>query len=683
MLVLSKTPQVSLSRQAQSRALDSSLRAAAKVIVRARILNAVALSLPFFLLADFFYVCAARFTLAVLPNWPLLLLLIAWAGGLVIWTRRQRVGTGEAARYLDRHLGLDERVSTCVEIINRHRLVGGNSVPGAIQRALLQDVGETLQQKAKLLPRAHHFSLSLGTALAIGGTLLAFTAALVLPTNAGTLRAEHSALENSLRQQLTEVQTLRGEVAANKQLSDDLRSSILSQLDQVQSSLSNPGLDQSSAMAALADSEQKLRTLLQTPSSDFDALVTAAKLVWGAAVNLGWDPDNASVQTDMGKATDASVYLSHSLINLNGAQEPGLTSALGQAASSAAARDAPLGTALSQANDDVRSRDRQKAAGELVTASQRFAALEGQRQNSETLETVLSQLNSGREQIAQIGQTAQHKAQVGFRVRPPANSAANSNSQSTASGGQAGADQQGTATANGDGGDQNGSVGAIPHVGGNAPAYGAGSGGQSSNESPAQVGSGNGPAGGSGVGGGAAGQNSANGGSTAAGQGGGSAGGSGNGQTGTFGGQVTGPVGGTSGAISQVANPSGNGVSAGGATQPSQAGSTQSPGDEVYLPPTPQAGQAGSGANSSATAQGSDPQTSGQGGRVGDGASSNDGSGVISGTGAGSAVQVHTPYKQVIGQYTQQATAALEHTYIPPDAKQYVKDYFSNLGSSK
>ncbi|MDQ2808523.1 MAG: hypothetical protein M3Z04_16685, partial [Chloroflexota bacterium] len=38
-----------------------------------------------------------------------------------------------------------------------------------------------------------------------------------------------------------------------------------------------------------------------------------------------------------------------------------------------------------------------------------------------------------------------------------------------------------------------------------------------------------------------------------------------------------------------------------------------------------------------------------------------------------------TPYSQVIGTYRDAAAQALDHSYIPPDAKTYVRDYFDSL----
>ena len=48
--------------------------------------------------------------------------------------------------------------------------------------------------------------------------------------------------------------------------------------------------------------------------------------------------------------------------------------------------------------------------------------------------------------------------------------------------------------------------------------------------------------------------------------------------------------------------------------------------------------------------------------------------------GLGSITTVHTPYTEVLGQYSQQAIDALDRAYVPPDAKQYVREYFTALG---
>jgi hypothetical protein len=48
-------------------------------------------------------------------------------------------------------------------------------------------------------------------------------------------------------------------------------------------------------------------------------------------------------------------------------------------------------------------------------------------------------------------------------------------------------------------------------------------------------------------------------------------------------------------------------------------------------------------------------------------------------SGPGTNPGVKTPYNKVIGKYQDTAAQALDHTYIPADAKQYVRDYFNSL----
>src|SRR5207249_2450561 len=63
-------------------------------------------------------------------------------------------------------------------------------------------------------------------------------------------------------------------------------------------------------------------------------------------------------------------------------------------------------------------------------------------------------------------------------------------------------------------------------------------------------------------------------------------------------------------------------------------------------------------------------------GRVGSGSTEGSRPG---GSGLGALTKIRTPYTEVLGKYAQQATQALDRAYVPPDAKQYVRDYFSEL----
>lgn len=684
MLILSRKPRTGFRAESWSLSIDAGLRAAGRRILWRRRLSALAFTLPILALAVALYVGVARFTFLELPRWPVLLFFVPWLIGLAVWSARQRITSAEAARFLDQKLHLDERMSTCVEVINSARLRHGPRPSNGVSHALFVDAAEALDSHLYQLPGPFRVHVGLPNALAVAGTLLLLGGALILPAGVDLLRAEKSALSQSVQEQLTTVESLKLDIANNKALSSDLQKSMLGELDSLESKLKAPGIDQAGGIAALADTEEQLRSQLQTPSSDFDALVAAAQVVAGGVEsNLSWDPEQAVSKTDLGRAAEATAFLAGQVSQLGTNQERRLASTIDRGSSQAATSDAKLGAQLGAGAEAIRTRDRNKAAQALTQAAAGFAQADRERENSVALETTLSKLNKGREQIAQIGKPAGPKAQVGFRRR---GAGAGSASQTTVA---SPSDQTNPNDAQGDGsaqgGQRSGTGGAL---GSSAPAYGGTQPGGPSSAAPGGPPSansgqgGNQSAGSSNVAGGS-GKNAQPGGlggtsqSVSAGSAGGSSGNTG--QTGTLQGQINGPVGGTSGAISQVKNPAGTGAGA-SSDQGGQAGTQASADDEqVYLPPksnnTPGEPAAEGTPGEASTG---DPQTAGQAGRAGSGGDS--GAQTASGRGLGGLAPVHTPYKEVIGQYAAQATDALERAYIPPDAKDYVRDYFSGLG---
>jgi hypothetical protein len=148
-----------------------------------------------------------------------------------------------------------------------------------------------------------------------------------------------------------------------------------------------------------------------------------------------------------------------------------------------------------------------------------------------------------------------------------------------------------------------------------------------------------------------------------------------------LGGSINGPVGGAGGAISRVPNPSGSGNAAPDDASASNSSTENATGgDEVYVPKEGASGEEGTeGRLPGGPNEGTEEaNTDGVGGRIGEGEST--GAEVSSGTGEGGAVRVQTPYREVLADYAREATEAINRAYVPPDAKQYVKDYFSELG---
>lgn len=680
MLLLSKRPQPSLNAETWSYTLDNALRAAGERILWRRALRTCAISLPLLVGAIAFYIALLRFTLADLPHWPVLLVFVPWLLFVWLWTRAQRVTSAEAARFLDRHLGLDERVSTCVEVLNRTRL---DRAPGAnrgVQFALLVDAAEALDERLLGLPGRLSFRWTRWNVLAVSVAMVALFSAIAFPTYVELARVERGAVARAVQDQLAQVVALRAEIADNPHLSSNLKTAMLAELDALEQKLQSPNLDQATGIAMLADAEQKLRTRLHTPSADFDGLVAAAQLVWtSAAQNSEWDPEQALSTTDLGRASEASLFLSDNVGGMNNNEERRVSFSLDRASDQASGRDAALSKLLAEASEGVRTRDHTPAARALVEASRKFAEANNQREDAVALENVLAKLNKGREQIAQAGRPQTKKAQVGFRRR---GSAAGSSTptpdledfQPTAD-----AQQPGRAGARGN----SGTSGLGPVVGeSNVASYGASQSSKDTGGQPAKTGGqdGGGPPG-SGPGGGSEGQDSGQAGGNQQSAGGGSAGGTStdSGEQGTLGGSINGPVGGAGGAISQVPNPAGQGneqedsdSTPGGSGE----GSAGEGDEQVYVPET--GGTEGAEGSVGADTGDEDANTEGVEGRPGEG--EGNGAQLSSSSGGGGAVRVQTPYREVIAEYARQATEAIERAYVPTDAKEYVKEYFSELG---
>src|SRR5437588_12639302 len=93
-------------------AIQRALGAARSRIRWRRAVRGVAAALFVPVLAAAAWAYAARFTMLGLPRWPPLAFLLAWLIALLLWSRADRISPAQSARFLDRALALDERVST-------------------------------------------------------------------------------------------------------------------------------------------------------------------------------------------------------------------------------------------------------------------------------------------------------------------------------------------------------------------------------------------------------------------------------------------------------------------------------------------------------------------------------------------------------------------------------------------
>jgi hypothetical protein len=414
----------------------------------------------------------------------------------------------------------------------------------------------------------------------------------------------------------------------------------------------------------------------QAPS-DFLGLIAAAKTVQNATVaaarnapvqftvDIAWSPEDLPDLSELGRAADAARTLTGWIATLNSAQLRGLSEALERAEQQSVSEDPALAQHLMDSSRGVAAKDVEKSIVSLSAVSDGFLAADKRWQRAGAVEQALADLDEGRQTLAEAGAQEVKKGQVGFR-RPGAPGTGGNNAQA----GTPAADAQSESTETGDGShgvtkDDPSAFG--QQMGMNSPDFTSPGGSQGGQPVDAN---GQGSSQGAGSQGGSQGQPGGDG------QPGSTAGGGTGDAPGTFGGQMTGPIGGSGGAISRVQNPQGQGIS-------QAADSSQDPGQELYIPPSfePSGDGSGTGEGSIGEVPGQaapgDPRQEGLEGRGGDGSEAPQ---EIGQRGAGARAEIRTPYREVYGDYAEQATQALESTYIPADAKEYVKEYFTELG---
>ncbi len=651
--------------------IDRALRAARKRLARRQTMGVAASTLAAPIAAAALWIGVSRFTLLSLPQWPTAAFLLLWFALLAGVALTHNITVGQCARYLDRTLALDERLSTVLELARSTPLRSLSAKPAILPASLLQDTAFQVKARRYTLPGIWSFRLARWQTIAIGSALLLLVATLTVPTTLDTVRAEQAALQRTVDQELSQLAQLRADVVARPGLTDADRNAITAQLDNISTSLSAPGLDRSGMLAALSDAQLQLQQLSPQTSEDYNNIIAAAHTVEqsmldvsqnkaGGTIDVTWSPSDFPGQSDLAIAANAATTLGAQSRFLASGQTQATIGQLSRASSQAGADDADLSQHLMDASTAIGVKDVAKAKDALQQSALAFLADDKNLQKAQAVDKIMSNLDQGRQTLADLGTQDVKKGQVGFR-RPglPSQNASQVPPGSTPST----AAQSGGQNTQNSNSSSSGAPSALgPQINGSSPDYSSYNNGRTANGGSTSQGGSQANSQQSNGSGGQQGSQSAGGGQA-----------SGDGSQGTLTGPITGPVGGGAGAISQVANPAGQGISTG--SQPSQA--TANPqADSIYVPPA-DANAASNNPAGTSDQNATAPQPNSLAGRSANGG---DGATTLSGPGEGSRNQIHTPYQQVIGNYVQQATQALDSVFIPADAKDYVKSYFTALG---
>lgn len=615
-----------------------------------------AATFPLPVLAAAAWIALARFTLLDLPRWPELLFFVLWLLVYLVWVGRAQIRPSRAAAFLDARLQLDERLTTLLELEGRAKVEGRR--PGATRftEYLIGDAALLLRERLEMLPPPFVMRAGRRHALAFAAAAIVLAGALTVPTSLDLVRSTQSEVKVALEKQADRIADLKAELVQRADLPESLKQGLNSELSALEKSLRAAPTDRAEALAAIADAEERVRNLLQgAASSDYEEITQSSDLFKEAASTIVDSKANRLGEAgDISSAADAAKRIKDTLKDLDNPQIRALTADLQRAASAAANKDPELAQDLLDAAAAVSKRDVAQASAALDSAAKRFEASEKAQQAASAVESTLSRLEDGRQSVAEAGAATTKRGQVGFRRGVAA---------------QAGATGTPVPDAPVDPGNGNMVQALGPAGGASLPPSGGGTG---------QTGGGAGSQGGSQTGTGGAAQTGGNGqGAPAQGQSGtagaGSGGGAGTGSQGNNLGRIVGPIRGGGGSANPGGEAEGVGISGGAGTSTGVASNT-SQGEKVYVP--------NQGVNAPAGSVGQAAPAPGQDTISGLPGSSDASPGTSSSSapGVGMANTIRTPYNEVIGQYAQQATDALEKAYVPPDAKSYVRDYFSSLG---
>lgn len=338
--------------------------------------------------------------------WPLLSLprLLTLAGlmgasGLLValslvwlWPRK----SPEQARFFDRRLGLQERVSTALEIkqgtITLPRELMEEQLADALSAAEKADPAAAIPWR--IVPRD-----CLPAALCMA--LLA--AVLWLPNPMQGILAERMAVREEIEEQVEELEALRDEIAADPQLSEEDQEELLEILDGAIEELETGDLTREEALAELTEAADRLREL-----SSAEAEQQAAGLE-RAAEGLKESPitsalAEALLNGEYQLAADALSDLAEGLEEgLTREGELELAEQLAEAAAGLAESNPELAGQLAQAAQAIQDGDIAAAEQALAGASQTVGQTGQEIAASNAAQNAAGEVAQSGQQVAQAG----------------------------------------------------------------------------------------------------------------------------------------------------------------------------------------------------------------------------------------------------------------------------------------
>jgi len=354
---------------------------------------------------------------------------LSGAALLVMGWRRSNV---RIARYFDHLFGLQERISTALELYaaNAEGTLPALQTDDALTRAAKFDARAALPLRIK-------WREAVG-ALALCAVCLF---AIYAPNPQTTALAQQAAISSAIQQQIAKIEQIKQQIQADTRLSTQDKAALTQLLDEAAQRLAQPGITRAEAVATLNDLQQKLvQNQGQLTPNQQQALQGA-----GQALGQGIPPGNVAAQQaaqglqngNLNQAAQGLQNLSNQLNSLDAAQQKALAESLQNAAKALEGTNPQAAQAMQQAAQALQAGDLAAAQKALQQAAQ---ALRNQQQaaagspGAQAAQAAARQLTQGQQEVAQAG--APDPAQQGQQSAQNAQSAQTPQPISTQSGAQ-------------------------------------------------------------------------------------------------------------------------------------------------------------------------------------------------------------------------------------------------------
>lgn len=339
------------------------------------------------------------FPIELLWLWSLLPLLI-WLVVAITWAVFAPMSVLRTAKRVDLELGLKERLSTAVALEEQTSLA---QEPTVVELKHLQQ-SDALSMIQGVEPyqslRWHWAKRSLLTA---GVLFVMAVLEAALPNPMNQILEERTAVQAELQEQSEAIEELARDLAAEEALIPEERDELIRQLEELARQLQeNPG-DREKALADFARLEENLRQRLDPNLDERQAALAALATQLETLAR-----EQNGEQSESSNLDEALEQLAEQLSEMNPEQQQALAQSLAdmaaQAAQSGEQALAQALSALAQAALNGSSQNAQQAAQQ---ASQALQQANQDLNAQQALAQALSQIQQGRQQVAQAGQGQQ------------------------------------------------------------------------------------------------------------------------------------------------------------------------------------------------------------------------------------------------------------------------------------